>query len=144
MTAPTRQCDVDTGSSKTDEVSTETAAPSCTAKALDGDRAVILLDTVPMVLWPQVRMPTDMQEPAATTTQSGMSGWSCTAPAAPSSSAANGPAELATSLAPCANATLRLVSVSSRLNGRSAAPAPSSSAPSPAAAWPFSPLSSRS
>merc|ERR1719263_2681062 len=117
MTAPTRQWEVLTGISTTEEVSTETAAPSCTAKAFEGESAVILLDTVPIVLCPQVRIPTDMQLPAATTTQIGMSGSSRTAPWKPSSREANGPAELATSFAPCAKATLRLVRTNSRQKG---------------------------
>merc|ERR1711903_128069 len=131
MTAPTRQCEVLTGISTTEEVRTETAAPSCTAKALDGESAVILLETVPIVLWPQVRIPTDMQLPAATTTHTGMSGSSLTAPRKPSRRAAKGPAELATSFAPCAKATLRLVRTSSRQKGCSLRSKRSSSAPSP-------------
>ena len=47
--------------------STATAAPSCTANALLGDRAVILLDTVPMVRSPHVRILTLVSLPSSTT-----------------------------------------------------------------------------
>merc|ERR1719321_2581908 len=57
-TAPTRQCDVDTGISRDDAASTATAPPICVANALDGLSTVIFVPTVLIVNRPMVTIPT--------------------------------------------------------------------------------------
>lgn len=56
-TAPTKQCEVETGIPNADEAKTATAAPICVEKDFDGVKMVILVPTVSIVLDPSNIMP---------------------------------------------------------------------------------------
>mmetsp|Transcript_51615 Transcript_51615/g.122197 ORF Transcript_51615/g.122197 Transcript_51615/m.122197 type:complete len:237 (+) Transcript_51615:54-764(+) len=135
-TAPTRQCEVETGSPKAEEVSTAIAPAICVAKLLLGVSSVILFPTVWIVSRPMVTIP--IRNPAAPNTSAhiGTSGlsdtWLCRTT---SRIAARGPIAFPTSFPPCAHATLKADTISSGTNFFSASArfsASSSSSPADA------------
>ena len=105
MTAPTKQCDVETARPNIVLESTATAVPIWTEKERDGVSFVILPPTVSIVRRPSSAIPTTKPPAPRSNTHVSISGGAAMSPLeAATKTAARGPIELPRSLPPCAKA----------------------------------------